>query len=214
MDRRGWALWAIAATVATGCAGESAEPIPNVVQPGAPGETSRVLTPDEVAAAEAAAAAVASAYGSADVAFVQGMIHHHAQAIEMVALVADRAAHPDIAVLAERLGIGQADEIAQMERWLSERGEPLGGDHSGHAMPGLLTDVELAALAASTGAAFDEAFLVAMSRHHQGAVEMVAALFAAGGGTETSLATLANHIASEQQVEISRMTALLAELSA
>lgn len=215
--RRRWPLLILVGLATAACSGgASSSPTtrgPNLIAPGAPGETGRRLTPEEAAALAEETDAVARAYGEVDVAFVQGMIVHHSQAIELVALVEGRAEHPDLAVLSERIEVGQLDEIEQMQRWLTERGEPVeGAHHEHHAMPGLLTDEELAELAATAGAEFDQAYLAAMIYHHQGAVRMVEELIAAGGGTETELFTLATHLASEQQVEISRMSHLLAEL--
>lgn len=189
----------------------------NVVLPGAPGETSRVLSPEEVADVQAAADALSEGYTATDVAFVQMMIEHHRQALEMVALVEGRHAHPDLPVLSERLAVGQNDEIEQMRRWLTDRGEPLEmspDDHAGHTMPGLLSAEQMQALAAAEGEAFDVAYLQSMIYHHEGALTMVTDLFDAGAGTETELFTLASHVASEQQVEISRMTHLLADVAA
>jgi uncharacterized protein (DUF305 family) len=182
-----------------------------VVQLGAPGETGRVLTDAEVATLDA------PEYTDADVAFVHGMIAHHQQALAMTALVDDRAALDDLRLLAERMDVSQVDEIGQMERWLEARGEGLvaGEAHADHAgsMPGMLTDAELAALRAARGAAFDRLFLESMIRHHEGAVVMVETLLTQGlGGQEPEVFQLAQHMDSDQRIEIARMKTMLAEL--
>src|SRR6478735_2683398 len=127
-----------------------------VVQLGAPGEDGTTLSPDEAEAVEE------PTYTDADVAFVQMMLPHHQQALEMTALVEDRAADPDLVQLAERIEVSQQDEIALLEEWLSERGEMVSdmhgehGEHSGHGdqgghqgMPGMLTPAQLEQLARS-----------------------------------------------------------------
>ena len=100
-----------------------------VVQLGAPGEAGKTLSPDEAEAIEE------PTWTDADVEFVQMMIPHHQQALEMTALVEDRAADPDLAQLAERIEVSQQDEIALLEKWLSQRGEMVSGMHGGHGGP-------------------------------------------------------------------------------
>lgn len=187
------------------------------MQLGGPGETSRVLS-----SAEVAELGDAAPHTEADVAFVTGMIHHHRQALEMTALVADRAALPDLALLAERMSIGQTDEIVQLEQWLTTRGEPVpthGDDHGespgsdhGDLMPGMLDDTQMAELAAASGETFDTLFLMSMIRHHEGAIAMVQALLDGGGGQEPAVFQLADGMSVDQAVEISRMKSVLAEL--
>ena len=94
-----------------------------VVQLGAPGEAGKTLSPDEAEAIDE------PTWTDADVEFVQMMIPHHQQALEMTALVEDRAADPDLAQLAERIEVSQQDEIALLEKWLSQRGEMVSGMH-------------------------------------------------------------------------------------
>lgn len=205
---------AIGALAVTGCTGDGdpsadAGQSAPVVQLGAPGETNRVLTDDEIAAIEV------PTYTGADVEFVHGMLAHHQQALVMTALVAERSERADLPLVVERMDISQRDEIAQMERWLDERGEGLahGDDHIGHMglMPGMLTDDELDELRAASGPEFDRLFLEGMIRHHQGALVMVDDLLTSGvGGQEPELYQLAQHVASDQQIEIARMLELLA----
>lgn len=173
----------------------------------------------------------ARATAAADLAFVRGMIHHHAQAIEMSALIATRTTRRELHLLGERITVSQRDEIAMMEQWLRDHGpstadSALGGRtppvaHAGHAaheapdalMPGMLTPAEMRALAAASGTAFDRRFLEGMIQHHQGALSMVRALLAQpGAARQPQLYEFASDIDADQRAEIARMRALLAAL--
>ncbi len=182
-----------------------------VVQLGGPGDTSRVLTSDEIADQPDR-----PAFTDADVAFAQGMIHHHQQALEMAALVDERAERDDLSLLAERLTVSQVDEIALLERWLTERGQEIPGHEGGHGdlMAGMLTDDEMAVLEAARGTQFDMLFLTSMLTHHEGAVTLVQDLFDAGGAIESEMFHLAEGMATDQGVEIARMHEVLAEVMA
>ena len=187
---------------------EPSVPPPRVVQPGAPGQPARTLSPDEVEALSA------PPHTRADADFMRRMIPHHAQALEMTALVADRSASPDLPLLARRIEVSQRDEIAQMERWLMARGEALPAAHADHrGMPGMLSASELAALTAARGTTFDRMFLELMIRHHRGAITMVDELYAAGGGIEPASDQFAREVNADQTIEIRRMQELLADLS-
>lgn len=198
-----------------GCSANTDEDAPRVVQLASPGQPNQILTEDEVEALDE------PEHTDADVEFVQGMIHHHAQALVMTAMVADRTASDDIPQMAERMDISQRDEISQLERWLEDRGEEVPDmsthhDHGSAAaelMPGMLTADELAQMEATTGPDFDLLFLQYMIRHHEGARIMVADLLSAGGGQEPNIFQLAQHIDSDQSIEIARMNDLLAELA-
>ena len=182
------------------------------VQPGAPGEASRVLTVEEAAALEHVT------HTPADVRFMQGMIPHHAQALEMAALIPERTDHEGLLLLGRRIEISQRDEIAWMTRWLENRGETppmVGAGHAhglgdGELMPGMLSQEEMAALAAARGAEFDRLFLEGMVKHHEGALTMVAELFTSpGGGQETEIFRFAADVDADQDMEILRMQELL-----
>ena len=199
----------------TGCTAE-AEPEDDaapVVQLGAPGESNTTLSPEEAESIDD------PAYTAADVAFVQGMIPHHQQALEMTALVGDRADDPDLRTIAERIEVSQVAEIEQLEGWLTARGESVSGMHAGHGdgehgMPGMLTPQEMTRLERASGRRFDQLFLLGMIRHHEGAVLMVESLLTEGeGGQESEVFQLAGHIGSDQQVEIAAMKRKLAELA-
>lgn len=157
-------------------------------------------------------------YSPADVHFMQGMIGHHAQALEMVALVPGRSARPEMALLAERIRVSQESEIRTMAAWLQARGEQVPCIEPGHQhgdmmhmlMPGMATPEQMAALAAASGAGFDRLFLELMIRHHQGALQMVAELFASpGAGQEPQVFGFASDVDADQRAEIARMQALL-----
>ncbi len=186
---------------------------PRTVQPGAPGQDTRTLPPSEPGAPAPAP------HSAADVAFMQGMIPHHAQALEMAALVAGRTERQEIHLLAQRIALSQRDEIEMMQRWLATRNEPAGDEHAHHAqgdhayMPGMLTSADMERLDAARDAAFDRLFLEYMIRHHEGALTMVADLFKAPqGGQEPELYQFAAHVEADQQMEIERMRRLLATL--
>lgn len=157
-------------------------------------------------------------HSDADVRFIQGMIPHHQQALEMAALVPARTAREDLRRMAERITVSQQDEIATMERWLRARGQspPAADAHHGHGagghahMPGMATPEEMAALAASRGAEFDRRFLELMIRHHEGALVMVAELFASpGAGQASEIFGIASEVDADQRMEIDRMRMLL-----
>jgi uncharacterized protein (DUF305 family) len=216
----GWVLVAALAATLAGCGGDSAEQAatetaPNVVQPGAPGQPSRTVSAEELAEFDA------PRYTEADVSFMQRMIHHHAQALRMTALVPKRAASSRIPVLAERMDLSQVAEIEQMQQWLEDREQPAPLLHRrhGHAhgvgqglMPGMLSAGQLTRLERADGPAFDRLFLQSMIRHHEGALTMVERLYAAGGGQESEADAFARHVVADQSIEIARMQALLAEL--
>ncbi|HYH33781.1 MAG TPA: DUF305 domain-containing protein [Nocardioides sp.] len=214
------AVAACALLAATGCSSDTEDPPPEsdapVVQLGAPGESNETLSSEEVEELDE------PEHTAADVMFVQMMIPHHQRALEMTAMVEERTASERLPLLAERIEVSQTDEIAQLETWLADRGEPVSGDHShhgdhggdgGHAglMPGMLTQAELATLRAADGRRFDRLFLQYMIRHHEGAVGMVEDLFAEGGGQESQVFQLASGIESDQLVEISRMEQMLVD---
>ena len=214
------ALALTAAALLAACSGDSeddAQPSGdqqvNIVQPGAPGEPSRTLTPEEAEQIEN------PPHTEADVDFMQGMIHHHAQALVMTSMVRDRAASKDLTILARRIEFAQEQEIATMERWLTARDEepPDAEDHKndhgggGNLMPGMVGHEELVKLSEADGRRFDRMFLEYMIRHHQGALTMVAQLYEKEGGNEPEIGVFTRHVDSDQQIEINRMAGLLAE---
>lgn len=185
---------------------------------GAPAATQTAPQPapaDHGAHAGHAPATSTSRAHPADVRFLQGMITHHAQAVEMTALAPSRAEGAGLKLLAQRISVSQDDEMTWMRRWLRTRGagEPDAHAHHGpdHArMPGMATAEEMRDLAASTGAEFDRRFLTLMIRHHEGALAMVAELFGTpGGGQDAEIYEFASHVDADQRMEIARMRAML-----
>jgi uncharacterized protein (DUF305 family) len=182
---------------------------PTIVQPGAPGESSRTIS------VEKAVDLSRVRHTAADVAFMQGMIGHHAQALEMTALLATRTASEDMRKLAKRIDVSQADEIKMMQEWLKARGQSVPGEHAHHApgaplMPGMLTAAEMDRLAKAKGPEFDRLFLEFMIKHHEGALTMVDDLFTKpGAGQESEIFAFASDVDADQRMEIERMGAML-----
>lgn len=172
-----------------------------------------------VALAPVSAPAQQRRYTPADVEFMQGMIGHHAQAIAMAALVSGRTTNQSIQALAQRIDISQKDEIRLMQNWLEDRGQPapdpsghMHHDSTGHArlMPGMLTEAQMAQLAAAKDTAFDRLFLQFMIQHHQGALTMVKTLFESPGAAQaTDTFRYVSGVDSDQRAEIERMQKML-----
>jgi uncharacterized protein (DUF305 family) len=185
---------------------------PQIIQPGAPGESSRIITPDK------ALDLPRVQHTAADVRFMQGMIGHHAQALEMTALLPSRTSSEDMRLLAKRIELSQEDEIKMMQDWLEARGAKPPDPHAHHApgatlMPGMLTADEMARLAAATGPTFDRLFLEYMIKHHDGALVMVKELFSSpGAGQDPEIFAFASDVDADQRMEIARMSAMLNEL--
>jgi uncharacterized protein (DUF305 family) len=186
-----------------------------IVQPGAPGQSGKTIT------AEQATKLAEARYTPADVAFMQHMIVHHGQALDMAKLVKERTNNADIIAAAGRIEASQADEIGFMKTWLKERGEPLEdpamaghGEHLHHMMKGMASPEDMKALAAAKGADFDGKFLSLMIAHHEGAVDMVKELLGEDGtAADPVLYQFVSDVDSEQTGEIKRMDKLLASLS-
>ena len=201
--------------VCAGASCRSAAPVeikPQIVQPGAPGQPSRVI-----AAAQASDLSQVQ-YTGADIKFMQGMIGHHAQAVEMVALVPSRTASDDVRKLAQRIDVSQKDEMNMMREWLQSRGQQIPDPRAHHMMggtlmPGMLTPEEMARLAAATGAAFDRLFLEGMIKHHGGALTMVRELLDTPGAAQASdVFGFVADVEADQKAEIDRMSAMLASV--
>ena len=163
-----------------------------------------------------------SIHTDADVAFMTNMIGHHAQAVRIAGWAPTHGASPAVLRLAERIVVGQQDEIALMQQWLRERGETVptvdsshhrpGMDHSAH-MAGMLSPAQLDSLDTAQGEAFDRLFLEFMIQHHEGAVAMVQQLFASqGAGEEDTVFRLASDVQADQITEIHRMQQMIDQL--
>jgi len=185
---------------------------PPIVQPGAPGVRSRVI------AADKAVDLSRVQFTATDVRFMQGMIGHHAQALEMTELLVTRTGSEDMRKLALRIELSQADEIKMMQRWLQVRGQEVPAEHAHHMpgatlMPGMLTPDEMEHLAEAKSEAFDKLFLESMIKHHAGALIMVDELFSsAGAGQESEIFAFASDVEADQRAEIDRMGSMLKEL--
>jgi uncharacterized protein (DUF305 family) len=194
---------------------------PPIVQPGAPGQSSQVVPASQANDLSKVQAT------DADVRFMQGMIHHHAQALDMVALLEKNTNSDDMRKLGQRIKISQRDEIGMMQRWLRARGQDAPDPHAMHMpgmimpdmdhgpmMPGMLTPDEMEHLASLKGVEFDRAFLTGMIKHHGGALTMVRDLFATpGAGQESVIFAFASDVEADQQMEIDRMGGMLAALN-
>ena len=185
-----------------------------IVQPGAPGENPRELSADE------AIRIANTGYSPDDVRFMQDMIPHHHQALEMAALVADRTNNPALLEVAGRIDASQEDEIGFMRRWLEDRGQSVpdpaahSGMHTSHQMAGMASPEQMEALAAASGTEFDRLFLELMIAHHEGAVNMVEELLEQPGSAyDPVLFEFTSDVTNDQTAEIERMNALLVGLS-
>lgn len=193
---------------------------PVVVQPGAPGQPTQILPPTT--------RAKLPPRSTKDVEFMQGMIMHHAQAVEMTALIESRTQNKELRLLGSRISQSQSDEMNFMKRWLEARKEPLtapmpemekmdmpGMDMSSHQhmlMPGMLTQSQMDALKKAKGKEFDRLFLTGMIQHHNGALEMVKDMFGtAGAGQDAELFNFATDVDSGQRAEIKIMQTMLGE---
>jgi uncharacterized protein (DUF305 family) len=189
---------------------------PVIVRPGAPGEPTKVLPANTKATVPAST--------TKDIEFMQGMIMHHAQAVEMTALIDERTQNKELRTLGARISHSQSDEMNFMKRWLVARGEATsmkmagmnmdmpGMDHGSHTMlmPGMLTARQMDALRKAKGAEFDKLFLAGMIQHHNGALIMVKELFdTAGAGQDAELFTFTTDVDSGQRAEIKIMQTML-----
>lgn len=213
------ALVAIVALAFLSLAARAQEPPPSVVQPGAPGQPTKTLPSSTRAKLPPAS--------PKDVEFMQGMIVHHSQAVEMTSLIKQRTENKELRLLGARISQSQSDEMRFMSRWLDARGVPVSltvagvhpsGDHmpgvaaSGGQMlmPGMLTREQMDALRNAQGAEFDRLFLTGMIQHHNGALAMVKDMFdTAGAGQDAELFNFATDVDSGQRAEIAIMETML-----
>lgn len=222
--RRAAFTFAVLLLSAAAASGQPASQSATIVQPGAPGQNSRTLTRETAAPTPRAPA-------PADISFMQGMIMHHSQAVEMTDLLRTRGRSPDLQALGKRISISQTDEIKFMKQWLEDRGQPVSmqPDHMDHVggmknmahmdhskmdamplMPGMLTPQQMKALEKAAGPAFDHLFLTGMIQHHTGALVMVQDLFdVPGAGQDALLFDFATDVDNTQRAEIEIMRRML-----
>lgn len=196
-----------------------------IVQPGAPGKPTRILPTTTTGTLPPVSAP--------DVQFMQGMIMHHAQAVEMTALIDSHTENKEVRALGARINRSQADEIKFMKRWLAARGQPetmpdmpgmdmshgdMSHEHMSHGnmsqgmmlMPGMLTPEQMKALREAKGEEFDRLFLTGMIQHHGGALTMVKDLYnTAGAGQDAELFDFTTEVDSGQRAEIRIMQGML-----
>ncbi|MEM9397992.1 MAG: DUF305 domain-containing protein, partial [Pseudomonadota bacterium] len=185
-----------------------------IIQPGAPGQAAKQLSVEE------ASTIAKNSYSPDDVRFMQDMIPHHNQAVQMAALVKERTNSPELRDIAGRIDASQADEIEFMKGWLAERGEQVPeatahhAMHMSHDMAGMATPEQMAALAEADGIEFDRQFLTLMIAHHEGAVTMVEELLERPGSAyDPVLLDFTSDITNDQTAEIEKMNAMLVGLS-
>jgi len=190
---------------------------PVVVQPGAPGKPSKTLP--------SSTKGTLPPRSQADVEFMQGMIMHHSQAVEMTALIPSHTDNKDLRSLGAKISSSQSDEIRFMQRWLAARGEAISMsmpgmpdmDKSGQPMalmPGMLSPEQMEALRNAKGAEFDRLFLIGMIQHHNGALIMVKGLFdTAGAGQDADIFNFATDADNTQRAEIKIMQSMLEKKS-
>ncbi len=188
-------------------------PKPAVVQPGAPGAPTKKLP--------SSTRATLPPRSPAEVEFMQGMIFHHSQAVEMTALIPSHTRNKNLRTLGARISNSQSDEIKFMKRWLAARGESIpatmpdmpGMDMSNEKMPlmpGMLTPEQMEALRKAKGPEFDRLFLIGMIQHHNGALTMVKDLFnTEGAGQDAELFNFATDADNTQRAEIHIMESML-----
>ena len=204
-------LLSLATAIATPALAQQAP----IVQPGAPDAESRTLK------AEDATKLADTAFSPADVMFMQMMIPHHAQALELTELVEGRTSNPDMLKIAGRIAASQEDEMKFMREWLSSRGQSEdmphmpGMSHAEHmAAMGMATPAQMKRLATLKGNEFDALFLELMTRHHKGAVDMVDELLQQPGTAyDPVMFEFVNDVKNEQQGEIDRMNVVAARIS-
>ena len=206
----GWAV--LAAITAFGISSVLQAQVP-IIQPGAPGQASRVIT------AEEASDLAGISYSLGDIQFLRGMIPHHAQAKEMSALAQERTNNTTVLAVAARITLSQDDEISMMQGWLRDQGLDAPAEDVHHQpgferMKGMLSDEQMEELAASTGPEFNRLYLEYMIDHHQGALDMVEMLLGQRGSVQDPLLyEFTSDVTSDQTSEIERMDLLLASLN-
>lgn len=150
----------------------------------------------------------ASGFSGSDIMFAQMMIPHHQQAVDMSTLAESHTTNPEILALAKQIKDAQAPEIAQMTEWINNEKASM---HMGHdmGMGGMLSDSDMAALAAASGPAFDKLYLEGMIGHHKGAIQMAQMVI---DSANAEAKTLGENIVTSQTAEIEKMKQMLAAL--
>ncbi|ADW68430.1 DUF305 domain-containing protein [Granulicella tundricola] len=193
-----------------------AQSAPPIIQPGAPGTPSKTLPANTTG--------TLPQRSQADIDFMQGMIMHHGQAIQMTALIQSHTENKEVRSIGQRISLSQTDELKFMRRWLETRNEPISMSMPGMpdmdmigkpmpAMPGMLTPPQMEALRNAQGPQFDHLFLTGMMQHHNGALVMVKDLFnQPGAGQDADLFDFATDVDNTQRAEIRIMQQILDQI--
>jgi uncharacterized protein (DUF305 family) len=204
-------LLLIATVAACKTAGGGSSAGTRILQPGAPGQDTKTISTAQATDLSKVGAT------AADIKFMQGMIGHHAQAVEMVDLLMQNSNSNTMKNLALRIKVSQDDEMNMMRKYLADHGAAVPGPHSHHEpggfMPGMLTPEEMTQLGKAKGVEFDRLFLMGMIKHHGGAITMVEELFKTpGAAQEGGIFAFASDVDADQRMEIDRMGAMLKEI--
>ena len=204
-------LLLIATVAACKTAGGGSSAGTRILQPGAPGQDTKTISTAQATDLSKVGAT------AADIKFMQGMIGHHAQAVEMVDLLMQNSNSNAMKNLALRIKVSQDDEMNMMRKYLADHGAAVPGPHSHHEpggfMPGMLTPEEMTQLGNAKGVEFDRLFLMGMIKHHGGAITMVEELFKTpGAAQEGGIFAFASDVDADQRMEIDRMGAMLKEI--
>ena len=204
-------LLVLATVAACKTAGGGSSAGTRILQPGAPGQDTKTISTAQATDLSKVGAT------AADIKFMQGMIGHHAQAVEMVDLLMTNSNSNAMKNLALRIKVSQDDEMNMMRKYLADHGAAVPGPHSHHEpggfMPGMLTPEEMTQLGNAKGVEFDRLFLMGMIKHHGGAITMVEELFKTpGAAQEGGIFAFASDVDADQRMEIDRMGAMLKEL--
>lgn len=204
-------LLVLATVAACKTAGGGSSAGTRILQPGAPGQDTKTISTAQATDLSKVGAT------AADIKFMQGMIGHHAQAVEMVDLLMTNSNSNAMKNLALRIKVSQDDEMNMMRKYLADHGAAVPGPHSHHEpggfMPGMLTPEEMTQLGNAKGVEFDRLFLMGMIKHHGGAITMVEELFKTpGAAQEGGIFAFASDVDADQRMEIDRMGAMLKEI--
>lgn len=210
-SRLSFCLLVLATVAACKTAGGGSSAGTRILQPGAPGQDTKTISTAQATDLSKVGAT------AADIKFMQGMIGHHAQAVEMVDLLMTNSNSNAMKNLGLRIKVSQDDEMNMMRKYLADHGAAIPGPHSHHEpggfMPGMLTPEEMTQLGNAKGVEFDRLFLMGMIKHHGGAITMVEELFKTpGAAQEGGIFAFASDVDADQRMEIDRMGAMLKEI--
>jgi uncharacterized protein (DUF305 family) len=150
-------------------------------------------------------------YTGADIMFLQMMIPHHQQAIDISNLALKTTKDSELISLARTIIKAQSAEILQMKAWLKDANASTEVPHAmGHGMGGMLDDAELSALQAATGKEFDLLWLKGMIAHHDGAIHMTEMVRDAD---KAEIKTFGENIVKDQSAQIKQMQAMLKRIN-